>query len=280
MRKTLLFTILTAVCAVSAFGQRAVVAKEAREFSDIIRSESRNAETEAKWFESAAQAATTPSPFNDTDSFGQNTQFIGSLYAGTVYIYRSCDPAVLQSELDLTLAADDKCVVHDYPTSSMATSEFYDNMWEITIPKNTVSNVIYPMLNNRITWDASSGIPGQYGYLYIPRVTIVSTALNSPQAINPTTGLPMNGSFTTSLPGSKVLSQFSSTGDFANMTDSYASVAGRGFSRAYFRAIGLPNNVINDLFKKEMKLRFGIRVRAFGRIDYADFSYTFRLLGQ
>src|SRR5512139_2363350 len=50
-----------------------------------------------------------------------------------------------------SLAPDDKCAVHDYasPTPTlMPTTTVFDPVWQITIPKNTVSNVIYPLLNN------------------------------------------------------------------------------------------------------------------------------------
>ncbi|KXK04190.1 MAG: hypothetical protein UZ17_ACD001000885 [Acidobacteria bacterium OLB17] len=93
--------------------------------------------------------ATIPSPYDDPDSFGQNVKFYGSLYAGTVYIYHSCDPQVLLNDLGLTLAADDKCIVHNPPSAPMnQTQVLYDPAWEYTIPKNTVSNTLYILTNN------------------------------------------------------------------------------------------------------------------------------------
>jgi hypothetical protein len=231
----------------------------------------------------------SPADFNDTASFGKNARFLGSLYAGTLYVYRSCDPQILLDELGLTLAADDHCIVHN-STTPMATTSVFDPVWQITIPANTVDNVIYPMLNNTVGYDAftsSAGPPPSgNGYFagfasirFSPVVTIESTALNDPAAINPTTGLPMNGSYTAGLPGTRVKGFFVSDDDFISENDSYASVGGRGFSRTYFVALGLPQGVINNLFKKSMTLKFGIRSDVNGPVQQAYFSYTFRLLG-
>src|SRR5689334_13169236 len=39
----------------------------------------------------------------EPDSFGKNAKFLGTAATGTVYIYSSCDPAVLLTDLGLTL---------------------------------------------------------------------------------------------------------------------------------------------------------------------------------
>ena len=243
------------------------------------------------WKKESASIASIASPadFNDTASFGKNAKFLGSLYAGTLYVYRSCDPQVLLDELQLTLAADDHCIVHN-TTTPMATTSVFDPVWQITIPGNTVDNVIYPMLNNTVGYDAtpSSGVPpipgngyaaGFASIRFTPVVTIESIALNDPAAIDPTTGLPMNGSYTASLPGTRVKGFVVGADDFFSENDSYASVAGRGLSRVYFASLGLPTSVINNLFRRSMTLKFGIRADVNGPVQQAFFSYQFRLLG-
>lgn len=233
-----------------------------------------------------AAMVASPADFNDTDSFGRNAKFLGSLYAGTLYVYRSCDPQILLDDLQLTLAADDHCIVHN-STTPMTTTNVFDPVWQITIPGNTVDNVIYPMMNNTVGYDATPGVaPYDNGYgagfasiRFSPVVTIESVALNDPLAINPTTGLPMNGSFTTTLAGTRVKGFVVAIDDFFSENDSYASVSGRGLSRTYFAALGLPQSVINNLFKKSMTLKFGIRADVNGPVQQAFFSYTFRLLG-
>jgi hypothetical protein len=135
------------------------------------------------------------------------------------------------------------------------------------------------MLNNNVGWENHGITSGAADYFYSPRVTIVSDALNDPAAIDPTTGLPMNGSFTTSLQGAEVKNFAIGTGEAPSSFTSYASISGRGLSRAYFRALGLPDTVINNLFKKDMTLKFSMRVRVAGAIDFGQFFYTFRLIG-
>ncbi|HKP69253.1 MAG TPA: hypothetical protein VJV05_08215 [Pyrinomonadaceae bacterium] len=228
----------------------------------------------------------SPADFNDTASFGKNVKFLGSLYAGTLFVYRSCDPQILLDELQTTLAPDDHCIVHTNLTP-MTTTTVFDPVWQITLPANSVDNVIYPLLNNTVGFDAFPSDPGSnngYGagfasIRYSPVVTIESTALNDPAAIDPNTNLPMNGSFTTTLPGTRVKGFAVATDDLFSENDSYASVAGRGFSRTYFAALGLPNSVINNLFKRSMTLKFGIRADVNGPVQQAFFSYQFRLMG-
>ncbi len=231
--------------------------------------------------QSVTSAATTPVPsdFADPDSFGKNAKFLGSLYAGTVYVYRSCDPTILLDELGLILAADDKCIA--IPTSQVIPStEFFDPAWQITIPGRTVDNVIYPMLNHTVGYNIlNPSVGGTFTTTYSPIVTIESAALNDPTALDPRTGAPLNGSFKTSLSGAQGRGADITTGGFISESVSYASVSGRGLSRSYFASIGLPQNVINNLFKQPMTLKFGIRVRYRGPITDAFSFYTVRLLG-
>lgn len=264
-----------------------------------IAQKSENASTSLREFQKAAtdwkkESASTasiasPADFNDTASFGKNAKFLGSLYAGTLFVYRSCDPQILLDELQTTLAPDDHCIVHN-STTPMTTTSVFDPVWQITIPANSVDNVIYPMLNNTVGYDAfpsSLGPPvGNNGFStgfasirFSPVVTIESSALNDPAAIDPSTGLPMNGSYTATLPGTRVKGFVVGPDDFFSENDSYASVGGRGFSRTYFAALGLPQSVINQLFKRSMTLKFGIRADVNGPMQQAFFSYTFRLMG-
>lgn len=272
MKKLIAVVLFVGVCLSSGFGQN----KEDLEMIREARSAAREDILAAKR-QSRASKLVSPS-FNDTDSFGKNVVFLGSLYAGTLYVYHSCDPAVLLAEVGLVLAPDDKCVTHSV-ASPMATTEVFDPVWEITIPGKTVKNVIYPMLNNGVGFDSFSSTGSGVTMFYVPRITIESDALNDPAAINPNTGLPMNGSFTTSLAGNRLQSFSIAAGDFISDYENYASVAGRGLSRSYFEALGLPPHVINQLFKKDMKLKFGIRARFIGPVDFAQAFYTFRLLG-
>ena len=280
MKNLLTLMFMLALCAQIALAQKARPASTLQQ----VQKEA----TEMKKESVGTPASLGAIDFNDTASFGKNVKFLGSLYAGTLYVYRSCDPQILLDELQLTLAADDHCVAHNSVTP-MATTNVFDPVWQITIPGNTVDNVIYPLLNNNVGYDAypsASGTPPGNGYgsgavffRFSPVVTIESVALNDPAAINPATGLPMNGSYTTTLAGTRVRSFLLRDDDFISDNDNYASVAGRGLSRAFFASLGLPQSVINNLFKKSMTLKFGIRADVNGPVQQAFYSYTFRLMG-
>jgi hypothetical protein len=281
MKQLLSLIFLFALCAQINFAQKSKSASSLQE----VQKEA----TQMKKESANPAASLGPADFNDTASFGKSAKFLGSLYAGTLYVYRSCDPTILEDELGLVLAADDKCVAHN-STTPMATTTVFDPVWQITIPANTVDNVIYPMLNNNVGYDATPSIPGTppigNGYFagfvnfrFTPVVTIESVALNDPLAVHPTTGLPLNGSYTTGLPGTRFRSFLVREDDFITDNDSYAAVSGRGLSRAYFAALGFPQSVINNLFKKSMTLKFGIRADVGGPVQQAFFSYTFRLIG-
>ncbi len=226
----------------------------------------------------SGRTAAEENGFYDNESFGKNAKFLGAFYAGTVYVYRSCDPQILLDELGLTLAPDDKCFAHTV-AAPMTMQTVFDPAWRITIPGKTVDNVIFPMLNNNAGFDSFSSTPGVVNFLYSPQVTIESSALNDPAAINPNTGQPMNGSYTTSISGAKTRSMYTDGLSFLTDYDTYASVPSRGLSRDYFAAIGLPQHVIDKLFKKPMTLKFGLRARVTGPVDYAHFYFTYRLLG-
>ena len=115
---------------------------------------------------------------------------------------------------------------------------------------------------------------------YSPRITFVSEALDDPSLINPMTGQPFNGSFTTGLPGSKFRTKIYTAANFEQEIDSYASVNGRGLSRVFFRSLGLSESVINQIFKKDITLKFGMRIAQFGAVASGTYSYQFRVMGQ
>lgn len=226
--------------------------------------------------------ATIPSPYDDKDSFGTNVKFLGSLYAGTVYIYRSCDPQILLDEVMVTLAPDDKCLIHNPPSAPMNQTQIvYDPAWEYTIPKDTIQNVLYIMTNNNPGYDVSGNGTGVSTFMsnYSPVVTIVSDALNDPTALDPSTGQPMNGQYTVSLAPINLHTGTIQANDFFSEYRSYANVPSRGFSRSYWKAVGLPNTVINKLFTRKMSLRFGIRVKVGGAVNLGQYYYTLRMLG-
>jgi hypothetical protein len=276
MKKFCVSILLGAALSSFAFGQEKASDSE-RELSEATKAGREEIRTQKQAFlVNAARPTAGPSDFADLDSFGKNVLFLGSLYAGTVYF----DPDCTVNSVG-TLAADDKCIIKA-PDANLPSQVYTDNAWQVTISGKTVKNVIYLLLNNTVQEFSSNNGPanGTAGLSYSPQVTLVSSALNDPQAIDPATNLPMNGTFTTGLPGSKTSLYSLAPAQFRDDVLSYGSVNGRGFSRAYFRALGLSEAIIDNIFKKDLTLKFAIRAGARPKTEFAAMFYQFRILGQ
>ena len=113
---------------------------------------------------------------------------------------------------------------------------------------------------------------------YVPSVTIESSALNDPSLIDPTTGNPFNGSFTTTGIGTYSTTKTLASGATEFQALSYSRANTLGFSRTYFAGLGLPSNVIDDLFKRPMTIRLNVRVSS-RWVDSATMLFTIRFLG-
>lgn len=226
----------------------------------------------------AEAAGPTAAEVGDVDSFDKNAKFMGVAGSGGVYVYSSCDPAVLQADLGLVLGPDDKCMA--MPNPLITTSATFTDLARIKIPGKTAANVIYTIANHTALWNFENNSPTQTQMLmsYSPQITIISEALNDPAAIDPFTGNPMNGSFTTAGVGTRFVNQSMAPGQFENQVHQYSRANTQGFSRAYFASLGLPNSVINKLFNKPMTIRLDARAVARG-VSFGQFLYSARFLG-
>lgn len=214
----------------------------------------------------------------EPDSFGKNVKFLGTAATGVVYVYHSCDPAVLLAETEVTLGADDRCLVN--VVGGGTASATFTDLGRITIPGRSADNVIYFILNNTVSSETQNGFANGLPVFssYIPRLTIESAALNDPSALDPTTGLPLNGVLTVSAFGARVFNKTVPTDDFEFFYDTYSSAATRGFARSYFADLGLPQTVINQLYRQPMTIRLGMRVAA-RNVSFGQYSYAMRLSG-
>lgn len=219
----------------------------------------------------------TVSEVGEVESFNKNARFLGVAQSGFATIYTTCDPAILLADLGLTLGPDDRCLA--IPAGSSANATFED-MARITIPGRTVSNIIYMMNNHTINWEFlnDTAAASFASMSYAPRITFESVALNDPAAIDPVTGLPMNGKFSTTGNGSKFQSGTIAASSSTTFVDSYSRANTLGFSREYFRQIGLPESVINNIYRNPVTIRLGMRLS--GRsIPFGQFIYTARFFG-
>jgi len=220
----------------------------------------------------------TAADVGEPDSFGKAVKFMGTAATGVVYVYRSCDPQVLLDELEVTLGADDRCLAHT--VGGAISSATFNDLGRITIPGRTADNVIYFVLNNTV----SSGLQNDFAnnllvsFSYGPRLTIESAALNDPAALDPTTGQPLNGVLTITAFGAKQFSKTIAPNDFEFSFDHYSTAATRGFARGYFADLGLPQTVINNLYRQPMTIRLGMRVSV-RNVASGQYTYAMRLTG-
>lgn len=220
----------------------------------------------------------TAQDVGEPDSFGKNVKFLGTATSGGVVVYNSCDPQILLNDLNITLGADDRCLSHTLggPTSSAT----FNDIGRITIPGKSADNVIYFLVNNLVQYEFTNNFSNEFPgiVLYSPRLTIESTALNDPTAINPDTGLPLNGVLTVGISSSKFLNRSIAANGFESYFDNYSSAATRGFARSYFEDIGLPQSVIKELYKRPMTIKLNLRLVVRG-VSYGYFRYTMRFMG-
>ncbi len=214
----------------------------------------------------------------EPDSFGRNAKFLGTATSGIVYVYYSCDPTILLADLELTLGTDDRCLALPIPGQSAAAT--FNDIGRINIPARSVDNTIYFIQNNLVNYDLSNpNANAVFANLsYTPTYTLESDALNDPAAINPNTGLPMNGSFTTGVSGSKFFSRTYASNASELVSERFTSSATRGFARSYFADLGLPQTVINRLYTRPMTIKLNLRVRA-NFLTFGQFGYSVRFLG-
>lgn len=281
MKKLLmLMLICAAVQGISA--QRKVTIESEKQRKEIVSEERRTALSEMLERKSKGTIDTesllSVTDVGEPDSFGKNAKFLGTATSGIVYIYYSCDPAILLAELELTLGADDRCLA--LPTPGQSVTATFNDIGRIKIPKNSVDNVIYFIQSNLLNYDLSNPNANTVfsTFSYTPTYTIESDALNDPAAIDPTTGLPMNGSFTTGVGGSQFIFKSFAGDAQETIVDRYSSSATRGFARSYFADLGLPQNVINKLYNKPMTIKLNLRVRG-NFIIFGQFGYSVRFLG-
>lgn len=221
-----------------------------------------------------ALAAVSAADVGEPDSFGKNAKFLGTATAGFVLITASCNPVDIGP-----LSPDDRCIEVPDPSIPVPSTTFND-IGRIKIPGKSVDNIIYAIANNTVSvvFTNTTASQAQARISYSPSITIESDALNDPSLIDPNTGLPFNGSFTTTGFGTRSINKPIPGGAFELDTSSYTRANTRGFARSFFADLGLPNNVINQLYKKDMTIRLNVRISS-RFVSDATIVYSIRFLG-
>jgi hypothetical protein len=275
-----LFILITVICAgvLPIEAQKSDSKADKLEIAEMRKELVRDMRNEASRSGDLAASLVSEGDVGEVDSFDKNVKFMGTASSGVIYVYSSCDPAILLSDLGVTLGADDRCLAATNP--AVTTTVIFDDVARINLPAKATSNIVYMINNHTINWQFENTSVGNVSAAmsYSPRITIESIALNDPAAINPDTGLPMNGSYTTTGNGTKSITQTLVQAEFANFVESYSRANTTGLSRSFFAALGLPNSVINELYKKPMTIRLGARLSV-RNVPFGQYVYTARFLG-
>jgi hypothetical protein len=270
MKKLLVFClILIAGSQIASAQDRSDIKAEMQEQRNAIFKERQNSKSNART--NAPSAA--PADVGDPDSFGKNALFLGVVTSGVVFIDPTCDPADIGP-----LGPDDHCISPD--ANGIVPTTTFNDIGRITIPGKSVSNIIYAIANNTASFSFfnANATPQQARMSYVPTVTFESEALNDPSLIDPNTGNPFNGSFTTGNLGTLTNSKTLASAASELQTHSYTRANTLGFSRAFWAALGLPPAVIDQIYKKPATIRLNIRVSS-KLSDSAVLAYTIRFLG-
>ncbi|MEP6924606.1 MAG: hypothetical protein ABI954_09080, partial [Pyrinomonadaceae bacterium] len=175
---------------------------------------------------------------------------------------------------------DDRCfVAAPYPN---LTSFDVRDIGRVTIPANTTKTVLYRLANHSINYQLFNTTGTQNAsatFRYQPYMTIESMALNDPRAIDPATGLPMNGKLDISVGGSRSVNRTMNTGERDNEFFSYSRGDNNGLTKRFFiENYNLPPDIVDNLFRRQITIRLNLRGST-RLVDQAILSYGIRLLG-
>jgi hypothetical protein len=217
--------------------------------------------------------ALTALEVGEPDSFGKNAKFLGVVRSGLFILTSDCSVAAVG-----VLGPDDRCYVVTDPTISTTYNEL--DLGRITIPGKSADNILYGISTGSHNYNMSNnGTASSVGRVsFVPSITMESVAFNDPSAIDPATGLPMNGALRTT--GTRLLarSRTLAAGDVENEFSRGGGANTLGFSREYFRQIGLSDSAINMFYKKPVTIKVNMRITT-RLISEATFSFGVRFLG-
>jgi hypothetical protein len=262
----LLVTLLVAVC-VSAQKREMLEGEELFEPRKIVTPK------KGEDFPVGRLAALSAADVGEPDSFGKNVKFFGFASSGIVIFTTDCSEANVG-----ILGPDDRC--HLITDQNVVTGANDINLGRITIPGKSVDNVLHVISRGSYTYSMSNlgTVPSIARVGYVPSITLESVAFNDPSAIDPATGLPMNGSLRSTGTNLFSTTKMIAAGAFENVSQRSGSSSTLGFSREYFRQIGMSDAAINLFYKKPVTIKIGIRAST-QLVSEAVFSYSIRLMG-
>ncbi len=221
-------------------------------------------------------SAPTAAEVGDADTFGHAVIWDGLLSTGTISFAADCTPL----PGDPAPGPDDRCVTLS-PAPAVTTFDLPD-IARMTLPGKTSHNILchWTSANGTYSLFNGTGISANARITLHPYLVVESSVLSNPLLIDPTTGLPFNGSLTT-VPGTT----YSNAQTLApnarltqSMADSRVCIAGAISRQGLIQGYGLTNAQVDDFFKNPITLKFGLSGSA-QLVDFASLIYGVRIMG-
>jgi hypothetical protein len=217
--------------------------------------------------------AVTTADVGEPDSFGKNVKFFGIAASGLVILTTDCSEANVG-----ILGPDDRCQL--ITDQNVVTGTNYFDIGRITIPGKSLDNVLHVISRSSYSYAMNNlgTTPSLARVGFVPSLTLESVAFNDPSAIDPATGLPMNGALRTTGSGLLSITKTIAADAIENVAQNSGGSSILGFSREYFRQIGMSNSAIDRFYKNPVTIKIGIRASS-QLVSEATFRYSIRLMG-
>ncbi len=218
----------------------------------------------------AAAAPVTEEMVGDADSFGRNVRYLGVAQTIPIQMQDDCTGAPPEVRC-VTLAA------------APAVTTFTEvDLESIELPgrstKSLICFAVTPFVSFQFQNDTGVSQPSAQFNVTLD-VTIENELLDDAALINPQTGLPFGGELTVPLSTYRE-SRSMAAGEraFKQLTLSRNCVGGIVSKESLAGTFGLPEDVVEDFFKKDILVRFGARGTA-QLVSFANDSIGVRLYG-
>ena len=192
----------------------------------------------------------------DAESFGHNAQFMG---AASGFITLSPDCSTEPTPPPRPPTSSDQCF-----TLTAAPSQTNFNAQDICrlkLPKKATRTIIYPVLNffHDYRYNNTTATRDNAIFRYTADITIESTVLNDPSIIDPNTGMPANGKLVMQFGDNNFRDQRAiDPAETAIGHLNYTHAGNLGITKPSLVEQGLPQNVVDDLFKSAMTIHLNI----------------------
>lgn len=196
----------------------------------------------------------------DPDSFKHAANFLG-VSSGFIYV-NNC-PAPTPTPSPVPNNNGTQC----FTSQTCPGVDFFDafNVATIVLPKDSTKDMIYPVLNffHDFTLENTSGSPQTSVFFqYTADITIVSTALNDPACIDPSTSAPCGGQLTFQFGDNRMREDRSmNPGDRERQHLNYSRAGNVGINKLELVQSGVDSHVVDNLFHSQMTIQLNVHIQ-------------------